>query len=132
MSLLLLIGTILLNLCCLLSSPMSKKLLFIVNSSDFFISHRLQIALAAQIKGYQVLVASGDNASANQFSDLGIEHRLLPLSRSGRNPFKEIKLIDTPSMGVPFLPEHEGWRVVWGGFLVHLVLGTVSDCSLSE
>ena len=72
---------------------MSKKLLFIVNSSDFFISHRLQIALAAQRKGYQVLVASGDNASANQFSDLGIEHRLLPLSRSGRNPFKEIKLI---------------------------------------
>ena len=40
------------------------KLLFIVNASAFFLSHRLPLALAARDEGYEVHVACPESDSA--------------------------------------------------------------------
>ena len=37
---------------------MSKKILYIVNDINFFVSHRLEIALSAKKEGFQIHVAS--------------------------------------------------------------------------
>ena len=38
-----------------------KKVLYIVNTDWFFITHRLPIAIAAQKKGYEVHIAVGES-----------------------------------------------------------------------
>lgn len=66
------------------------KLLFVINSSSFFISHRLPIALAAKDKGYDVHIASASDEACNKITDFGFVHHRLPLSRSGTNPWREL------------------------------------------
>ncbi len=67
------------------------KLLFIVNSPEFFLSHRLPLAIAAREAGYNVQIATGaGGAACEQIKKLGFVHYCLPLSRSGTNPCKEL------------------------------------------
>lgn len=70
---------------------MVSTLLFVVNSPDFFISHRLPLALAAREAGFNVHVATGPGGGAKQIEDQGLAHHVIPLSRSGRNPFAELR-----------------------------------------
>ena len=72
---------------------MAKKLLFVVNEAIFFLSHRLPLAEAARRKGYDVHIATTEGTGVQKIKDLKFTHHLLPLSRSGRNPIKEIVLI---------------------------------------
>mgnify|MGYP001161419120 FL=1 len=69
---------------------MSKKILYIVNDINFFVSHRLEIALSAKREGFQIHVACprSDYKFTNKLQ--GFKHHLISLSRSGRNPLKEI------------------------------------------
>ena len=69
---------------------MSKKILYIVNDINFFVSHRLEIALSAKKEGFQIHVACprSDYKFTNKLQ--GFKHHLISLSRSGRNPLKEI------------------------------------------
>ena len=69
---------------------MSKKILYIVNDINFFVSHRLEIALSAKKEGFQIHVACprSDYKFNNKLQ--GFNHQLISLSRSGRNPLKEI------------------------------------------
>lgn len=68
------------------------RLLFVVNDAAFFLSHRLPIALAARDQGYEVHVATGTATSHIPILEAGIHHHALRLSRSGLNPFLEIRL----------------------------------------
>lgn len=68
-----------------------KKLLFIVNTPEFFISHRLPIALEARNNGYQVLVATGEGRAAAQIIEHGFKHYRVEVSRSNQNPVGELK-----------------------------------------
>lgn len=70
-----------------------KTVLYIVNCPAFFLSHRLSLALEARKNGYEVHVATGSGSSITQISELGFQHHILPLSRSGMNPFQELILI---------------------------------------
>ncbi len=70
---------------------MSKKLLFILNEPTYFISHRLPIAIAAQKEGYVIHVATGQRNALQKILDEGFTYHAIPLSRSGRNIFSEIK-----------------------------------------
>ena len=86
-------------------------LLFIVNTPEFFLSHRLQLAISARRAGFRVHLATGPGLVGDQIRKLGLEHHLLPLSRSGKNPFLEL---------------HSLWKVYWlmrkiRPDLVHLV-----------
>lgn len=67
----------------------APRLLYVVNNPAFFLSHRLPIALAAQKAGYQVHVATMNGPAVAQIRAQGLTHHVLPLSRSGKNPFKE-------------------------------------------
>lgn len=70
---------------------MKKKLLFILNEPTYFVSHRLPIAIAAQAAGYDIHVATGERSALTAIIEQGFVYHALPLSRSGRNLFSELK-----------------------------------------
>lgn len=65
-------------------------LLFVVNTPEFFLSHRLQLAIAARDIGFHVHVATGLGPACGQIARLGFVHHPIPLSRSGKNPLLEL------------------------------------------
>ena len=73
------------------SGPTSRTLLYVVNSYDFFLSHRLSLARAAQEQGFSVAVASPWHPDAG--SDPTITHVTIPCSRRGINPFAEARTL---------------------------------------
>lgn len=66
------------------------KLLFIVNAPEFFLSHRLPLAMAAKEAGFCVHIATGSGPTCVKIRELGFIHHCLPISRSGTNPLKEL------------------------------------------
>jgi glycosyltransferase involved in cell wall biosynthesis len=68
----------------------AKRVLFVVNAPEFFLSHRLPLALAARCEGFDVHVCTGPGASSRKIEELGFVHHSFPLSRSGKNPLAEV------------------------------------------
>jgi len=68
----------------------AKKILFVVNTPEFFLSHRLPLALAAKSKGWEVTIASGSGLAIGKIKELGFTHYEVPIARSGQNPFTEL------------------------------------------
>lgn len=68
-------------------------LLFVVNIPEFFLSHRLPLAIAARNAGFTVHIATGSGSACEEITELGFEHHLLPISRSGRNPLAELRTL---------------------------------------
>lgn len=69
----------------------AKRLLIVVNTGWFFVSHRLPVAIAAQREGYDVHVAVAldpqlDKDTPARLAQLGITLHRLSLSRSGSRP----------------------------------------------
>lgn len=77
----------------MLRQNQKKTLLYIINEPTYFVSHRLPIAIAAQKIGYEIHVATGVVGTLRPFIDAGFTYHYVPLSRSGRNVFKELKTI---------------------------------------
>ncbi len=67
------------------------KLLFFVNRTQFFLSHRLPIAIAAMEQGYDVHVGSGEQSDIDIEQEYGIKEHTLKLSRSKMNPIGEVQ-----------------------------------------
>ncbi len=67
------------------------RLLFVVNAPEFFLSHRLPLAIAARKAGFDVHVATGPGSACGEIAELGFTYHVLPLSRSGRNPLAEFR-----------------------------------------
>jgi len=65
------------------------RVLFVVNVDWFFLSHRLPLALAARDLGADVWVAAADTGFGPEIEKAGLRFWPLPLSRKGKNPFKE-------------------------------------------
>ena len=55
---------------------MSDKLLMIVNEDRFFLSHRKEIALAAQKAGWDVTVVCKDTGQRNEVERMGQKGRV--------------------------------------------------------
>lgn len=68
----------------------NKRLLFVVNTDWFFLSHRLALALAAKEAGFEVWVAAPDTGVGEQIRDHGLHYVPIGLSRSGTAWLKEI------------------------------------------
>lgn len=66
-----------------------KKVLFVVNSPEFFLSHRLPIALAAREAGFEVHVATSPGGAVEEILQLGLVHHTVAIARSGQNPLVE-------------------------------------------
>jgi glycosyltransferase involved in cell wall biosynthesis len=67
----------------------APKILYVVNSADFFRSHRLRLAQEAQAQGWRVAVVCGAGTGEAGLGGLGIATRTIPLSRAGFNPLAE-------------------------------------------
>ena len=71
----------------------NHRLIMLVNCPAFFLSHRLQIGLAAQKAGFEVHVATGPGPAITQIIETGLIHHKLPLSRSGMSLIPELKAL---------------------------------------
>ena len=73
----------------------NKKLLFLVNDLNFFISHRLSIAETAKIKGFDVVIGYGALRDANLdlLEKKGFKLNFVPMQRGGINPLKELRTL---------------------------------------
>jgi len=69
-----------------------KKVLFVVNSSAFFVSHRLPIAQQLIDKGYEVHLATSGEALAI-FDEMGLSFHKVQFSRKGMHPLSELMTI---------------------------------------
>lgn len=67
-----------------------NKLLYVLNSTGFFLSHRLPLAIEAKAKGYEVHIASPSDELVGVIREQGFYFHNIPVSRSGLNPFKEL------------------------------------------
>lgn len=72
---------------------MSHHVLYLVNDAAFFLSHRLALAEAARAAGFRVSVATGPSEATREIVAMGFEHTELPMTRSGTNPFNELRLL---------------------------------------
>lgn len=64
--------------------------LFVVNTPNFFLSHRLPIAIAARAEGFEVHVATASGSGVSTIKSYGFGHHVVPFTRSGQNPLKEL------------------------------------------
>lgn len=71
----------------------SKVILFVVNAPEFFISHRLPIAIAAEEAGYEVHVASAPGPGVETLRAEGFTHHPIGFARSGQNPLVELRTL---------------------------------------
>jgi len=72
----------------------SKRILYVINVSWFFLSHRRHIAQAAILAGYEVHVASAFTPHDAEILEAdGIVCHQIPFVRSSKNPFHEFKTI---------------------------------------
>lgn len=68
------------------------KIIFVVNNSAYFISHRLSIGLALLAQGFEVhVIAAGD--CPNELAEKGFKYHSVNMSRKGMNPFTEVSTI---------------------------------------
>jgi glycosyltransferase involved in cell wall biosynthesis len=68
----------------------SNIIIFVVNAPEFFLSHRLPLALAALKAGFQVHVATPDGPEVQLIQSHGFTHHTVPFTRSGQNPLNEL------------------------------------------
>lgn len=67
------------------------KLFIVVNVDWFFLSHRKDIALAAQKEGWNVTVVTADTGKINGIKNLGLKAVNMPMSKSGMNILEELR-----------------------------------------
>ncbi len=71
----------------------NKKILFLSNDCDYFISHRLPVAVACREIGYEVHVAGPFSASVDKITSHGFSYHQLDMCGKISNPFKEFSTI---------------------------------------
>ena len=74
-----------------------KKLVYVINHTAFFVSHRLPLAIAAKKKGWDVLLITGQEGSKvmgksaeEKLRIHDINHKRVAFTTIGLNPFREI------------------------------------------
>ena len=68
----------------------NKSILFVVNTPNFFLSHRLPLAVAAKEAGFNVHVATKNGSEISQITKHGLAHHIIPFDRSGHNVFSDL------------------------------------------
>lgn len=114
----------------------SMKLLMIVNEDRFFLSHRKDIAVAAQEAGWDVTIVCKDTGQRKDVESLGIKMLDLPINPTGTNILQELKtckfLYTLYNKNKDAVVHHVGLKnILWGGLAaklarVHGVVNAVS------
>ena len=112
------------------------KLLIIVNEDRFFLSHRKEIALAAQKAGWDVTVVCKDTGRWDELRALGLKALELPINPTGMNLRQELKtfwfLYNLYKKNQDAIVHHVGLKnILWGGLAARLarVRGVVNAVS---
>jgi len=98
-----------------------KTLFIVVNVDWFFLSHRKEIALAAQNAGYDVTIITCNTGKKQDIEKLGLKVIDLPMDRTGTNLLKELKtflfLFNLYRKKKPSVVHHVGLKVILIGGL---------------
>ena len=115
---------------------MNKKLFIVVNVDWFFLSHRKDVALAAQKAGWDVTIVTADTGKLKDIEALGLKTINLPMSRSGMNIMEELKTLNwlrkLYKREKPDVVHHVGMKtILWGTLAakfshVHGVVNAIS------
>lgn len=102
------------------------KLLMIVNEDRFFLSHRKDIALAAQRAGWDVTVVCKDTGRICELKAMGLKVLELPINPTGMNLIQELKtwrfLFTLYRKNRDAVVHHVGLKnILWGGLAARLV-----------
>ena len=115
---------------------MAKCLLMVVNEDRFFLSHRKDIAIAAQKDGFDVKIVCKDTGQRKDVEALGLEMIELPVNPTGSNPLEEVHtfffLLKLYRELKPDVVHHVGLKcIVWGGLAARLsnIKGVVNAVS---
>lgn len=104
------------------------KLLFFVTEDWYFVSHRLQLAIAAQRAGYRVSVVTRVREHGDAILMAGLKLIPFEISRSGFNPVTElwalIRLILLYRRERPDIVHHVAMKPVLYGTIAARVFGT--------
>ena len=96
-----------------------KKIFIVVNVDWFFLSHRKDIALAAQKVGWDVTIVTADTGKLNDIEAIGLKTINLPMSRSGMNIKEELGTLNflrrLYKREKPDVVHHVGMKtILWG------------------
>lgn len=69
---------------------MKRKLFIVVNVDWFFLSHRKDVAIAANQVGWDVTIVTADTGKLKDIESIGLKTINLPMSRSGMNIIQEL------------------------------------------
>lgn len=112
------------------------KLLMIVNEDRFFLSHRKDIAVAAQKAGWDVIIVCKDTGQRKDVENLGLKMIDLPINPTGTNILQELKtcrfLYSLYIRNRNAVVHHVGLKnILWGGLAAKVarVRGVVNAVS---
>ena len=112
------------------------KLLMIVNEDRFVLSHRKDIALAAQRTGWDVTVVCKDTGRLYELEEMGLKVMELPINPTGMNLMQELRtlwfLYTLYRRNRDAVVHHVGLKnILWGGLAAKLasVRGVVNAVS---
>lgn len=113
-----------------------RKLYMVVNEDRFFLSHRKEIALAAQQDGWQVTIVCKDTGQRSDVEALGLPMIDLPINPTGTNLLEELHtlwfLYRLYRHDRPDVVHHVGVKnILWGGIAAKLakIRGVVNAVS---
>lgn len=69
---------------------MSMRILYIVNDTNFFLSHRMPLALAAKSEGFDIHVATPLSDDVDKILSAGFTFHVIPLTRRGVHLWEEL------------------------------------------
>jgi glycosyltransferase involved in cell wall biosynthesis len=70
-----------------------RKLIFLVTEDWYFVSHRLELAIAARRAGYNVSVVTHVDRHGHCITDAGLTLHPVAFNRSGLNPLEEFRTL---------------------------------------
>ncbi len=76
-----------------LGTARRRKLMFLVTEDWYFVSHRLELAVAARRAGYDVIVATRVSRHGKRITDAGLTLRAVAFNRGGLNPLVEFRTL---------------------------------------
>jgi glycosyltransferase involved in cell wall biosynthesis len=72
-----------------------RKMIFLLNDAKFLLSHRLEFSIAMRDEGYEmhIICACKEKETISYLESEGFYFHQLPITRSGLNPFGELRAI---------------------------------------
>lgn len=113
-----------------------KKLFIVLNEDCFLLTHRKELVINAQEKGYSVTIVAKNTGKRKNVEALGLKMLELPINPTGKNLMEELStfwfLYQLYKREKPDIVHHVGLKaILWGGLAAKLagVKGVVNAVS---